>query len=418
MRRRAFSRSRLLDVVLSARAIWALLAAVFVVTLAYGVQLPLLPSLLQPRFASPEAIAWHTGALTGAYTLALFLFAPLWGALSDRWQRRGVIVTGLGGFALALGLFAFIDHLTALYLGRFLSGAFSAAVLPVAQALVADLSPGEHSRARRFGWLNMAGIAGFLIGPAAGGMLGSMWQNAMPASGAPFLLMAMAAAAAALLASFALPPATRARPPARQSKLSSAHAELLLLILSSALLAVGLGTFEVGLALVAGQRIGLEPGQIGLMFAECMMAMAFAQLLVFNPWVPPGLTRWLLAPAFALLALSLLLLPSAGSGTELYATVALIAGAAGILSPVLAFWVSLAAGASQGSELGRQASASSLGQAAGSMMAGLLFGRGLLGGRAFALAAAMALAAAALSLFLAPRLAGLAGTERPSTPDT
>lgn len=386
-------------------AMFVLLSAVFVVALAYGVQLPLLPSLLERQFETSGAVAWHTGALTGTYTFALFLAAPAWGYLSDRWQRPGVILIGLGGFTVALSTFAFIDHLSALYIGRFLGGAFSAAILPVSQALVADLSPDEDWRARRFAWLNIANIAGFLVGPAVGGALGNMWSGDMPASGAPFLLIAAAAAAAGLLAVFLLPPTPKRRAFGKRGKEPAGPRELRLLLLVSLLLAIGLGTFEVGLALVGEQELGLTPGQIGIMFAECMVAMAVAQALVFNPWFPPRATRWLLAPTFGLLATGLLLLPGATSGTHLYWVVAAIAGAAGILSPVIGFWVSLTAGKSQGSELGWQTSASSLGQTIGSAMAGLLYGSVWLGDGAFLLAAGGALAGAAVSLSLAFRLA-------------
>ena len=395
-------------------ATWILLVAVFTVTLAYGVQLPLLPSLLERQVGSPAAVSWHTGALTGTYTLALFLFAPLWGLVSDRWQRKAVIVVGLAGFALALTVFAFIDHLAALYLGRFLTGAFSAAVLPVSQALVADLSSDEDWRARRFAWLNIAGIAGFLVGPVVGGVLGTMWSGAMPASGAPFLFIAGGAAAASLLAAILLPSAASRRAVEKAAPDPRGRQQLRRLLLISLLLAVGLGTFEVGLALVGKQELGLTPGQIGLMFAECMVAMAVAQVLVFNPWFPPRATRWLLAPAFGVLATGLLLVPAATSGAQLFWGVAAIAGAAGVLSPVTGFWVSLMAGRAQGSELGLQTAISSLGQTIGAAIAGLLYGNAGLGERAFLLAAAGAVAGAALSLPLALSLT----RSRPRSPAT
>ena len=401
-------------------ATWALLVAVFTVALAYGVQLPLLPSLLERQFDSPAAVSWHTGALTGAYTFALFLFAPVWGHVSDRWQRRGVILIGLGGFSVALALFAFIDQIAALYAGRFLSGVFAAAVLPASQALLADVSPDESWRARRFAWLNIAAIAGFLVGPAIGGALGNMWSQDMPPSGAPFLAIALASALVGLFASRLVPPGpSRRNARAQASDPSPNRRELRLLLVAAVLLAVALGTFEVGLALVAEQEFRLTPGQVGLMFTECMAVMAFAQLMVFNPWFPPRSTRWLLAPAFGLLAAGLLLLPAATAGAQLYWAVAAIAGAAGILSPVAGFWVSLAAGKAQGSELGWQTSASSLGQTVGSAMAGLLYGTARLSDGAFLLAAAGAAAGAAVSFSLAFSLTRLRpGRDALQRPDT
>ena len=383
-----------------------LLLAVFVVALAYGVQLPLMPSLLERQVGSAAAVSWHTGALAGVYTLALFLFAPAWGYVSDRWQRRGVILIGLAGFAVALAIFAFIDRLAALYVGRFLSGAFSAAIVPASLALIADVSPDEAWRARRFAWINIAGIAGFLVGPAIGGALGNMWKSAMPPSGAPFLAIAAASAAVAAVA-WRLLPLTRSdtKRKLRRDEHGGNRRQLHLLLVASSLLALGLGTFEVGLALIGTQELQLPPAEVGSMFTECMVVMAAAQILVFNPWFPPRATRWLMTPAFGLLAGGLLLLSTANAGAQLYWAVAVIAGAAGILSPVIGFWVSLTAGKAQGRDLGWQTSASSIGQAVGSAMAGLLYGTAQLMEGAFLLAAGGALAGAAVSLSLALRLA-------------
>ena len=71
-------------------------------------------------------MARTTGLLTALYTLALFLFAPLWGHLSDRYGRRIILLIGLTGFGATMLTFAFIENLTAVYVARFLSGLFAA----------------------------------------------------------------------------------------------------------------------------------------------------------------------------------------------------------------------------------------------------------------------------------------------------
>ena len=90
-------------------ALAALLVAAFVVSLAYGIALPMLPFLLERRLGPGADVSWHTGLLTGTYTLALFLFAPLWGRISDHRKRRTIILIGMAGFTVSLLLFAFID---------------------------------------------------------------------------------------------------------------------------------------------------------------------------------------------------------------------------------------------------------------------------------------------------------------------
>ena len=395
-------------------AMVALLLGALLVALAYGIALPILPLLLERQLGPGAAIGWHTGLLTATYMFALFLFAPFWGKASDRWRRRDVILIGLAGFALSLAVFAFIDSLAALYLGRFLSGGFAAAIVPVALATLADWAPDEQGRARHFAWLNIATTAGALAGPAVGGTLGAMWSRGMPASGAPFLLIALGAAATALLAVRTLP---REAAPARPLKgRPAARAELRRLLLFALLAAWALGTFEVGLALKAEGQFSLGPEQTGLMFVECMLVMVAAQIVVFNAWFPARSTRWLVAPAFLLLGAALLLLWRADTSQALFIAVAGVAAAAGVLSPVIAFWVSLAAGSVQGAELGRQTSAASLGQALGSVAGGLLFGLAQ-GGGAFILAAGVALLGAVLALPFSRRLADLV-PERPSRPRT
>jgi MFS family permease len=50
-----------------------------------------------------------------------------------------------------------------------------------------------------------------------------------------------------------------------------------------------------------------------------------------------------------------------------------VAASAGILSPILTYWISNKAGKMQGKELGKQTAAASLGAAVGSAAGGLLF---------------------------------------------
>lgn len=149
-----------------------LMASVFTVYVGYGIVLPVLPFLLE-RLLGDEArfsVAWHTGMIAGIYMLALFVFAPLWGRVSDRFGRRPVILLGLGGCVAALLLFGVADSLWLAYLARALGGVLVSAVLPVALAYVSDTS-GHETRARRFAWMTAATTLGFLLGPILGGWL-------------------------------------------------------------------------------------------------------------------------------------------------------------------------------------------------------------------------------------------------------
>lgn len=91
-------------------AIQQLSEGVLVVSLGYGAGLPLLQLYLAQYLGSaePGRVAWHVGMLGGMYTLALFVFAPWWGRLSDRRGRTVVLMAGFSAFlvgsaAAALG---------------------------------------------------------------------------------------------------------------------------------------------------------------------------------------------------------------------------------------------------------------------------------------------------------------------------
>lgn len=80
--------------------------------------------------------------------------------------------------------------------------------------------------------------------------------------------------------------------------------------------------------------------------------------------------------------------------------VAVVAASASILSPIVTYWVSLGAAETQGVDLGRMTAASSLGQALGSAVGGLLFNVSIFPGAAFTVAAAVVLAGLTANLGL------------------
>ena len=378
---------------LGGRGLIALLLAVFVVALAYGISLPLLPLLVVRAMGAGTDVGLHTGLITGSYAFAIFLFAPMWGRWSDKGDRRRVLIAGLCGFAVAMGVGAAFASDAGLYLSRFLGGLFAAGVAPVAQALVVDAIDEHQSRARHFAWIGMASIAGLLAGPLIGGVAASAIKSGLYSlavlQGGLALVAGLAAVIAALWLS-SLPPRTeskRAAPTARR--------QLAVLLWLSALIAAGLGAFEVGVTLRGQNDPSLTSGQLGLVFAECMLVMAAAQALVFNRWVSVEWTARLIAPGLLVLGLALLLLPWTSSGAGLMLATGALAAAAGILLPVLAFWITLAAGPMQGRQLGRQTSVASLGQAIGSALAGFLAGTsGSLNGGLLLTGAVLVMAAA------------------------
>jgi MFS family permease len=393
----------------------ALMLAVFTVSVGFGVVLPLLPYLIERLLgAGVQAVqvSRHTGLLTAVYTLSLFLFAPMWGRLSDRRGPRGVLLVGLLGFGATMLVFSFVESLAAVYAERFLSGMFAAAVTPVAAAAIGNFATTEQGRARRLAFVSMAGISGFLLGPMLGVFVtrfaADLFTLALPAGSA-----AIALAATALLAflvasavAFAVPSGEGRDRSQKTTGVSVDKTAWLVpkLLILTFIVSTGIGVFEVGLALRGKQELGLSPYQIALMFTECSVVMFVMQAIVFSPWFKPDATRWLIAPALAVLAAGLFLVPWASDFTLMLVVIGAVAASAGILSPILTYWISDKAGSAQGWELGKQTAAASLGVTLGSAAGGLLFNIAVLPGASFVLSAGLVVLGFLLSLGLPPLL--------------
>ena len=361
-----------------------LMLSVFTVSMGYGIILPLLPNVIEGLLGAggdgPQ-VSRATGLLTALYTLALFLFAPVWGALSDRYGRRPILLIGLIGFGTTMLIFAFIDNLAAVYVERFLSGLFAAAVTPVALAAIGDLAASDEVRARRLTFVSLAGISGFLLGPMLGVFVSRGAANLLPianATGSLALPLAGTAVLALLVAaavSIAVPGTKAGDTAIRRGGPAGEPVAWLVprLLLLAFIVSAGVGVFEVGLALRGKQDLGLTQYQIALMFTECSLVMFVVQAVVFSPWVKPEATRWFIAPALAVLAAGLFLVPRASNFTLMLAVIGAVAASAGILSPILTYWVSNKAGKARGAQLGLQTAASSLGVTVGSAAGGLLF---------------------------------------------
>ena len=361
-----------------------LMLSVFTVSMGYGVLLPLLPYLIERLLGTAGDVAQvsrATGLLTGLYTLSLFLFAPAWGWMSDRYGRRPVLLIGLLGFSATMLTFAFIENLTAVYAERFLSGMFAAAVTPVALAVIGDLAATEEARARRLTFVSLAGISGFLLGPMLSVIISRGAASLFPVfSDAGSLAVPLAATAVmaflvAIAAAVTVPGTNHDDAAANRDQPALHNGPWLVprLLSLAFIVSAGIGVFEVGLALRGKQQLGMTQYQIAAMFTLCSLVMFIAQAIVFSPWIRPATTRRFIGPALAVLAAGLFFVPRVSDFTLMLAVIGVVAASAGILSPILTYWVSSKAGKAQGAQLGKQTAAASLGAAVGSAAGGLLF---------------------------------------------
>jgi MFS transporter, DHA1 family, tetracycline resistance protein len=166
----------------SRSAFTALFLVVFIDNLGFAIVVPYLYFYVIALGGS----AFLYGVLLASYSLMSFIFTPLVSRLSDRIGRRKILLAGLAVSTLSYFIFGSAQVFWLLFLGRMLSGT-TAATVPVAQAYVADLTT-EKQRMRYLGLLGAAAGIAFILGPALGGTLSSLFGYGVPS----FLASALA----------------------------------------------------------------------------------------------------------------------------------------------------------------------------------------------------------------------------------
>lgn len=139
---------------------------------AFGMMMPVLPRLIESFVDQDTAQAARIFGIFGTvWALMQFLWSPFMGMLSDRFGRRPIILISNFGLALDYVLMALAPNLIVLFIGRVISGIASAS-MSTSFAYIADIVEPSR-RAAAFGKVGAAFGAGFILGPALGGFLGS-----------------------------------------------------------------------------------------------------------------------------------------------------------------------------------------------------------------------------------------------------
>jgi DHA1 family tetracycline resistance protein-like MFS transporter len=366
---------------------------VFIDLLGFGIIIPLLPFYAEHFGAS----ALTVGLLSTSFSLTQFLFAPMWGWLSDRIGRRPVILIGLLGSALSYAMFALATSLTLLFVARTLAGV-AGANIPTAQAFIADVTTRE-TRARGMGMVGAAFGLGFIFGPAIGGFL-SHWGYSAPAWFASILSLANFAAATVLLPESRTPDAMA---PARSGRIEAfrralRRPRLPLVLLVFFLVVTSFSSFEATFALFSERRFAFTAATIGYMFAWVGVVLAFVQGVLVGRVVPRMGEQRVVPVALLVIATGLAAVSLSPSVPVLAVSTGLVALGMGFNSPSLLSAISqLADPRDQGSTLGLSQSLGSLARIIGPAWGGWVFDQ--FGIRVpFLTAAALMLVACALSV--------------------
>src|SRR5919201_2635208 len=256
-------------------------------------------------------------ALGTTWAAMQFLFAPLLGALSDRYGRRRVILLSCLGLGLDYIVMALAPTVGWLFVGRVISG-ITASSFATAFAYIADVtSPDE--RAGKFGMLGAAFGVGFILGPAVGGLLGGIGLRA------PFWAAGVLSLMGALYGTFVLPESLPVERRARfEWRRANPVGSLGLLRAYPALLGLGIAAFLYRVAhdvmpslfvIYGDYRYGWSARTVGFVLAVVGVASMIVQAGLVGPAVKRlGEHRAMLA-GFAFGALAFIVYALAPSGT-------------------------------------------------------------------------------------------------------
>ncbi|MEW5872596.1 MAG: MFS transporter [Chloroflexota bacterium] len=343
-----------------------------VVMLGFGMVIPILPFYVKSLGASGTAL----GGLMATYAVMQFIFAPVWGSLSDRYGRKPVLILGVLGNAIAQLLFGLSTQLWMLFASRILAGILSSATLPTAMAYVSD-STTSRERGGGMGIMGAAMGIGMVLGP---GMAGMLAKNSLAT---PFFLASGLSMLALLLILVILPESlpSQAREgatgklqgPQFQEMWQALFSPIGLLLFISFLLSFGLTNFESVFGLFALERYNYGPEQVGGLLTYIGLLSAIIQ----GAFTGPLTRRWgetaiikasLLASA---LAFPLMLLAKNLAGILL--TVGFFILSNSLLRPAASSLISKRTTVGQGVAMGLNNSFMSVGRAFGPLTAGLLF---------------------------------------------
>jgi multidrug resistance protein len=362
---------------------------VFIDLLGFGIIIPLLPFYAETFGATGFTI----GLLATSFSLMQFIFAPIWGRVSDRIGRRPIILLGLLGSCLSYLGFGLASTLTTLFLARIFAG-IAGANIPTAQAVVADLTTPEN-RAKGMGLVGAAFGLGFIFGPAIGGFL-SRYGYAVPAFFASGLSLANFVAAWFLLPE-TLKPEHRAvermgRIDALRAALARPHLPLLLVI--GFLVVAAFSGYESTFALFAERTYGFTASSIGYIFAFVGVILVIVQGALVGRVVKWIGEHHIVPASLALVAAGLLMIPATTSVAALLVASGVMAVGMGFNSPSLMSLISrYSAAEDQGGVMGLTQSLNSLARIVGPMWGGFAFDRLGIGMPYITSAAVMALAA-------------------------
>jgi MFS family permease len=357
---------------------------VFLYLVGFGVIIPIMPLLGKELGGSPTEI----GILMAVFSFMQFVFAPMWGQLSDRHGRRLILVGCLLGEALTYIWFGLARSLEALMIARALAGFFGASI-STASAYISDITPTEE-RSKGMAIIGAAFGLGFVVGPAIGGALVYITKmytvDPMAGSTVASFFVALICFLTFIFAFKKLPESLPPEKRGQKSKIEMNRIAVLFRkikvpVLSTLIFAffsnnMAMALMESTLVLYLGDRFGWAADKVSFGFVYVGIVMIITQGYLVRKLIPKIGERNMIILGLTCLGLGMFGIVLSDSSVGLAIAMTLIAMGNGFSNPSILGSISLASlSTEQGMNLGVAQSISSLGRILGPPLGGLVFQR-------------------------------------------
>src|SRR5690554_1371371 len=347
------------------RILGLLFTVLFLVMIGFSILFPVEPADIQLFGATSATMGW----LTASYSLAQFVFSPLWGRLSDRIGRKPVMLVGLAGYGVSMTLFALGQSIPHLFMARTLAGVLSSATLPTAMAVISDTTT-EDERAKGMGILGAAFGLGAIFGPFVGGVLGDVSIRL------PFFVTSALSLATLVIVWRMLPeslrPERRAQAGQRTSRLQAFQPDTTWLYVVAFLATFSLAALETAFPFLAFDRLGATTRSVGYIFAVMGLAGSIVQGGLIGP-IRNRIGEERMIPVGLLIsAAALLLIAWSKTAVAASAALALFAAGHGLIRPANASLITQRTQVGQGLAIGLYDSMDALGRILGPIAGGTL----------------------------------------------
>jgi MFS transporter, DHA1 family, tetracycline resistance protein len=350
--------------------------SVFIDLIGFGIVMPLLP-LYVKNFGAP---GYLIGLILASFSVMQFLFAPIWGRLSDRIGRRPVLLISNAGSAIAYGMFAIASQmggqngLLLILISRIFAG-LCGANLSVASAYIADVTT-KDKRSKGMALIGVAFGLGFILGPAFGSFSYSHWGITGPGWGAAAICAANVIFGFFVLVESRQPNSESAakRPRLGQWAHTLQQPTVGLLVLLYFIAIFVFAAFETTFGLlVKRQPLGYTEENIGYLMAYCGLITVLIQGAIGRLVKMFG-ERKLIPVSLSIAAVGLAMLPFVTSKAGILVALAVLAIGSGInRAPTMGLISILTPPNEQGSTLGITQGAGSLARIFAPIFAASLF---------------------------------------------